>query len=64
MIHPNSVAVDYVWDKLVGTLFSDEAIDTIAQVNVPSSNGCFTRVRSTGRYSAVGTPENTLLCFT
>lgn len=34
MIHPNSVAVDYIWDKLVEAMFSDEAIDTMAEVRV------------------------------
>lgn len=32
MIHPNEVAVDYIWDKLVDALFSDEAIRTMAEV--------------------------------
>lgn len=32
MIHPNSVAVDYIWDKLVGAMFSDDAIRTMQEV--------------------------------
>lgn len=32
MIHPNSVAVDYIWDKLVGSMFSDDTIRTMQEV--------------------------------
>eukprot|EP00904_Undaria_pinnatifida_P007462 jgi/Undpi1/3846/HiC_scaffold_16.g07215.m1 len=32
MIHPNGVAVDYIWDKLVGAMFSDEAVRTMFEV--------------------------------
>lgn len=32
MVHPNSVAVDYTWDKLVGAMFSDDAIRTMQEV--------------------------------
>ncbi|CAM9536645.1 unnamed protein product, partial [Hapterophycus canaliculatus] len=32
MIHPNSVAVDYIWDKLVGAMFSDDAVRTMQEV--------------------------------
>lgn len=32
MIHPNGVAVDYIWDKLVEAMFSDEAVQTMAEV--------------------------------
>lgn len=35
MIHPNGVAVDYIWDKLVGAMFSDEAVRTMFEVSVP-----------------------------
>lgn len=34
MVHPNSVAVEYIWDKLVGAMFSDEAIRTMHQVRI------------------------------
>lgn len=32
MIHPNSVAVDYIWDKLVMSMFSDEAVRAMHEV--------------------------------
>ena len=32
MVHPNGVAVDYIWDKLVGAMFSDDAIRTMQEV--------------------------------
>lgn len=35
MIHPNGVAVDYIWDKLVGAMFSDEAVRTMFEVSKP-----------------------------
>ena len=35
MIHPNGVAVDYIWDKLVGAMFSDEAVRTMFEVSAP-----------------------------
>lgn len=34
MLHPNSVAVDYIWDKVMGTMFSDEAMHTMAKVSM------------------------------
>ncbi|CAN0535787.1 unnamed protein product [Scytosiphon promiscuus] len=35
MIHPNGVAVDYIWDKLVGAMFSNEAVRTMFEVSAP-----------------------------
>lgn len=32
MIHPSSVAVEYIWDKLVGGMFSDDAVRTMQEV--------------------------------
>lgn len=32
MVHPNTIAVDYIWDKVVETMFSDEAIRTMGEV--------------------------------
>lgn len=32
MIHPNDVAVDYIWDKLVKAMFSDDAVRTMFEV--------------------------------
>eukprot|EP00752_Nemacystus_decipiens_P009174 g8195.t1 len=33
MVHPNGVAVDYIWEKLVGAMFSDDAIRTMQEVH-------------------------------
>lgn len=38
MIHPNSVAVDYIWDKLTGSMFTDEAIRTMCEVSSMTLN--------------------------
>ncbi|CAM9333925.1 unnamed protein product [Discosporangium mesarthrocarpum] len=32
MIHPNSVAIDYIWEKLVGAFFSPTAVKTSREV--------------------------------
>ncbi|CAN0466964.1 unnamed protein product [Ectocarpus sp. 12 AP-2014] len=32
MIHPSGVAVDYIWDKLTGAMFSDDAMRTMHEV--------------------------------
>lgn len=39
MIHPNGVAVDYIWNKLVEAQFSDEAVLTMAEVGGPAFGG-------------------------
>lgn len=33
MVHPNIVALDYVWGKLIETMFSDGAIKTMSEVS-------------------------------
>lgn len=33
MIHPNGVAVEYIWDKLVEAMFSDDAVRTMQEVS-------------------------------
>lgn len=43
MIHPNTVAVEYIWDKLVASIFTNEATNTMAEVSslvnaIPTSN--------------------------
>lgn len=32
MVHPSGVAVDYIWDKLTGAMFSDDAMRTMQEV--------------------------------
>ena len=43
MIHPNAVAVKYVWDKLVAAMFKNEAVHTMAEVRYRRSKYIFTR---------------------
>lgn len=33
MIHPNGVAVEYIWEKLVEAMFSDDAVRTMQEVS-------------------------------
>lgn len=44
MIHPNGVAVDYIWDKLVGAMFSDEAVRTMFEVSKLRLGQCPTNI--------------------